>query len=129
MGQEYLIDTNVLIDFYGGKLPNNAIALINECLSTSFNISVIVKIETLGFSGPSADMQGLKALLSFARILYINDDVADLTIQIRKDIKKIHLGDAIIAATALSNNYTLLSRNTKDFKAIEGLTTIDPYNF
>ncbi|CAN5393106.1 hypothetical protein BH10BAC3_BH10BAC3_30350 [soil metagenome] len=37
------------------------------------------------------------------------------------------LGDAIIAATALVHNLTLLSPNTADFKNITGLVVIDPH--
>jgi hypothetical protein len=40
---------------------------------------------------------------------------------------KIKLPDAIIAATALVYNLTLISRNSKDFDGIEGLEFINPY--
>jgi predicted nucleic acid-binding protein len=40
---------------------------------------------------------------------------------------KIKLPDAIIAATAIVNNFVLLSRNTKDFEGIEGLEIVNPY--
>ena len=48
------------------------------------------------------------------------------TIALRK-IQKIKLPDAIIAATALVHNLTIISRNTSDFKNITGLTCLDPY--
>lgn len=41
--------------------------------------------------------------------------------------QKIKLPDAIIAATALVNDFVIISRNTKDFKNIEGLEVINPY--
>ena len=40
---------------------------------------------------------------------------------------KIKTPDAIIASTAIVNGLTLITRNTKDFKNIEGLKIIDPY--
>ena len=43
-----------------------------------------------------------------------------------KQQKKLSLGDAIIAATAISENLSLLTANTKDFKHIEELELIDP---
>jgi predicted nucleic acid-binding protein len=49
------------------------------------------------------------------------------TIEIRKAYR-IKLPDAIIAATALVNDYTLVSRNLGDFEKIEGLTVIDPHS-
>ena len=41
--------------------------------------------------------------------------------------KKIKLPDAIIAATAIANNLTLITRNTKDFETITGLSLLNPF--
>ncbi len=60
-------------------------------------------------------------------MLPINEIVVEKTIAIRQ-AKKIALGDAIIAATALVYNLILISRNLSDFKDIDGLQVIDPYN-
>lgn len=57
-------------------------------------------------------------------ILY--DDIVNKTISIRKS-NKIKLPDAIIAATALVYDLTLISRNTSDFKNIAGLQSIHPH--
>jgi len=35
--------------------------------------------------------------------------------------------DAIIAATALCNGFILLSRNTSDFKQLQSLKVLNPY--
>lgn len=64
--------------------------------------------------------------MEIARILPINEAVIEKTITIRQT-KKIALGDAIIAATALVYNLVVISRNTSDFKNIKGLQIIDPY--
>ena len=37
------------------------------------------------------------------------------------------LPDAIIAATALTHGFTIVTRNTDDFKTIVGLPTINPH--
>jgi hypothetical protein len=71
-------------------------------------------------------MQKLEGLLSLADLLYIDDDVIQKTITIRKT-KKMKLGDAIIAATAIIYGLTLISRNLSDFRSIPGLTVIDPH--
>jgi len=49
------------------------------------------------------------------------------TIEIRKAYKT-KLPDAIVAATALVNEFTIITRNMKDFDKIEGLEVIDPYD-
>lgn len=49
----------------------------------------------------------------------------DRAIALRRS-KKMTLGDAIIAATALEYNLTLATHNTKDFLWIDSLTVVDP---
>lgn len=46
MEQRYLIDTNVIIDNFGNKLPENAKTLL---FSIELIISAITKIEVLGW--------------------------------------------------------------------------------
>lgn len=60
-------------------------------------------------------------------LLPLDDDIIKKTIQLRRTYKKLKLGDAIIAATALVYSFTLITCNTKDFKNIEGLELLDPY--
>lgn len=120
------MDTNAVIDYCGGKLPPSAMQKMHQITDDGFNISAVVKIEVLGFDGPTDDMQKLEGLLSLADLLYIDDDVIQKTITIRKT-KKMKLGDAIIAATAIIYGLTLISRNVGDFKGIPRLTVIDPH--
>jgi predicted nucleic acid-binding protein len=56
----------------------------------------------------------------------LTKEIVDQTITIRK-AHKIKLPDAIISATAMVNNFTLISRNAKDFKKISKLKFWDPY--
>ncbi len=77
----------------------------------------------------NATPEQLKPLYEFmeiVRVIPINDSVIEKTIAIRQN-RKIALGDAIIAATALQHNLTLITRNTADFINIEGLKLINPY--
>lgn len=125
MEQRYLIDTNVIIDNFGNKLPANAKAFVN---GLDITISAVTQIEVVGWL--NASEQQLKPLYDFmelATILPINEDVIEKTIAIRQT-KKIALGDAIIAATALVYDLVLISRNTSDFKNIQGLKVIDPHS-
>jgi predicted nucleic acid-binding protein len=127
MGQRYILDTNTVIDYVGDKLPQYSALTMDRLVDEELNISIIVKIETLGFNGEESEIQRLKDFLSLSKIYYVDDVVADKTIFLRKKYRKLKLGDAIIAATALANNLTLISRNTKDFEDISGLTCINPY--
>ena len=60
-------------------------------------------------------------------ILEITPDVILHCVNIRRN-KKVKTPDAIIAATAIANDYTLISNNDKDFKSIQGLKYINPYS-
>lgn len=61
-----------------------------------------------------------------ATIMDLTDNVVDMSINIRKH-HKTKLPDAMIAATARTYDFALLTRNTADFKNIHGLKVIDPH--
>ena len=73
-------------------------------------------------------MEQLESFLDLAVIFPLNDEVTAKTIHLRRTYKKLKLGDAIIAATALVYNLALVTRNTNDFKNIQGLDVVDPYS-
>ncbi len=124
MEQRYLIDTNVIIDNFGNKLPGNAKKLL---YSIDLTLSAVTKIEVLGWINATKEqLQPLYDFMEIVTILPINEAVIEKTITIRQ-IQKIALGDAIIAATALVYDLVLISRNLSDFKNIEGLQVIDPH--
>ena len=124
MGTRYLIDTNIIIDFSENRLPLNAKPFLAEIIDKEPNISIINKIELLGFSLVTSE---IIEFTDVANIINLTEDIANQTIKIRKK-HKIKLPDAIIAATALAHNLTLISRNTKDFNGIDGLEFTNPYD-
>ena len=58
--------------------------------------------------------------------LPIDDLVIDTAISLRSTLK-IKAMDALIASTALNLNLPLITRNSRDFQAIAGLTLIDSF--
>ncbi len=127
MGQGYLLDSNVVIDYTANLLPEKGRQKINSIIDEEFNLSVVVKIEVLGYNGLPEKMGQLEAFLGLAVISPLDEEVTSKTILLRRTYKKLKPGDAIIAATALVHGFTLVTRNTKDFKSIRGLEVIDPY--
>lgn len=93
-----------------------------------FSISIVTKIEVLGFDEIPLKMKIVEEFLSEAELFYIDDKVIEQTISLRKKHKKLKLGDAIIAATAMVNNFNIITRNIKDFQNIEGLLCLNPYD-
>lgn len=122
----HLLDTNVVIDFCNSKLPTNSKNLL---ISIEPSISVITRIEL--FASAKISEQEKLTLEAFVNIstVYdnINEEIIAKTIAIRQQ-HNTKLPDAIIAATALVYNLVLISRNTSDFKNIQGLQIIDPHS-
>ena len=123
----YLIDTNILIYYFAGIIPAKENENLEHILKTSFNVSIITKIEFLGWGKHTDEgYKKAKEFISFAHTIFLNNKMANLTINIRRK-NKIKLPDAVIAATALSNNMILVTRNDKDFRGVEELEIYSPF--
>ncbi len=127
MGQQYLTDSNSVIDYLGGKLPSTGMDFISGIVNHTHKISVITKIEVLGYNTPTASYQLLNDFVESSILLELTSDVINQTIVLRKALK-IKIPDAIIAATALVFNLTLITRNENDFQNIPGLKLLNPWN-
>jgi predicted nucleic acid-binding protein len=125
MGKRFLIDTNIAIYFLDGNLTPAGIVFLQPLINQEINISVITKIELLGWSFPNPFKSEIhKDFVSQSNIFPLSDEVVEKTIELRRSYK-IKLPDAIIAATALVFDCTLLSRNDKDFVQIPELKYIN----
>jgi predicted nucleic acid-binding protein len=125
MAGKYLIDTNAVIDYLSNKLPGNASNMLDE---EALEISVIIRMELLAWG--NAESQQLSILEDFINSVVVwslDEPVIIKGIEIRKNFK-IKLPDAIIAATAVVHELTLVTRNVNDFKNITGLRLINPWD-
>jgi predicted nucleic acid-binding protein len=127
MGKGYLIDSNVVIGYLDNKLTSHGMRLMNTIIDDIPNISVITKIEVLRFNASIDVYKVLEDFIGESAIFDLNDIIVDNTISICKS-HKIKLPDAIIAATALVYNLTLITRNISDFKNINGLELLNPWD-
>lgn len=127
MGTGFLIDSNILIYYLTDQLSGHSLEIVENAFYTSFQISVITKIEVLGWRGHTTDgFNATQAFIKNAKIFELDAKVADKTIDLRQ-VYKISLPDAVIAATTLLYNLTLVTRNTKDFKHIKALKILNPF--
>lgn len=124
--EQYLIDTNVISDYFSASLPANGTALMDRAIDAVPKFSVITQIELLCWETDATTTQSVKDFIEDSSILEITADVIAHCVHLRKG-KKIKTPDAIIAATALANDLILISRNRSDFKNIQGLQVIDPH--
>ncbi|MDO9615029.1 MAG: type II toxin-antitoxin system VapC family toxin [Bacteroidota bacterium] len=122
MGQKnYLIHTNVTIYYFGLALSKESEKFMDQILVDSYSISVLNRIELLGFKGLSGnESEALNSYISNSNIFDLEENIILETIQIRKKYN-MKLPDAIIAATCLVNNCSLITNNLKDFDKITGL--------
>ena len=125
MGQKYLIDTNVISHLFASKLPESGKEFLKNVINSNFIISVAVEIEVLTFHDIPDKMPLIEEFVRLATILPLDTAVTQKAIEIRRNHRKLKLGDAIIAATAIVGKLILISNNQKDFANIKGLKTID----
>ncbi|MCR9100737.1 MAG: type II toxin-antitoxin system VapC family toxin [bacterium] len=123
MGKEFLLDTNTLIYFLNGSFPEPAMDFLERILNEKGSVvSIITKIELLGWQTPNkAHISIVESLVKKSTIVPLNDLIAERAISIRR-IRKVKLPDAVIAASAIFGDYTLISRNDKDFQGIPDLS-------
>ena len=117
-----LLDSNIFI--YATQPDYNEMRhwLLNETLATS----EIVLVEVLGYHLINEDdKKDLETLFDLTKTIPVSWIIIEKAIALRQQ-RKMSLGDAIIAATALINNLTLVTRNTGDFSWIESLTIYNP---
>lgn len=122
MGVKYLWDTNTVIYYLQGHFSHSAELFIDKLLTCSQPaISAITEVELLCWKTADAkDMEVLHNFINDVRVFELEKRIKFKTDEIRKT-HKIKLPDAIIAATALVYNLTLLTSNVADFKNIAGL--------
>ena len=124
MGERYLIDTNAISDYLGGKLPSNGLDFMDELMDNLPAISIINRIELLGHNHQNIGQY--RIAVDACIVLELTEAIILKTIAIRKS-RRIKIPDAIIAATALVNDLTLITHNTSDFENIQNLKLLDLY--
>ena len=126
MEQGYLIDSNAAIDFLAGKYDLPGQSFMNKVVNNTPVLSIISKIEILGFSCPENVSIILESFISESVIIPLTDNIVAKTIEIRKKLK-VKLPDAIIAATCLVSDLILITHNINDFKSIPDIVVFDPH--
>jgi predicted nucleic acid-binding protein len=121
--EEYLVDTNAVSHYLSGSLPESGMTFLDNVINAIPNLSIISQIELLTWN--SSKNQLIKDFIADSSIFNINPEIVNICVKIRKG-KKIKTPDAIIAATALANGFTLVTDNEKDFEGIPKLKIINP---
>jgi predicted nucleic acid-binding protein len=88
----------------------------------------LCEVEVLGYHKLSDSVKALfESFFRSADIAHVTKDVIDRAVSLRQQ-RKMSLGDAVIAATALVHSRKLITHNTSDYDWIPDLELIDPLN-
>ena len=134
---EYLVDTCVLSELIKKKPEKKVVAWLNETPNTSLYISVLTIGEIRKGTSLVSDNKKREHLLRWLekelmgwfghRILPIDISVADRWGRLVAESKhKLPAVDSLLAATALSHNLRMVTRNIKDFQHIS-LEVVNPW--
>ncbi len=111
-GTDFLIDTNILVYIMQGN-PRMQYFAEEDTLT----LSCISEIEMLGrFQISSKEKEVITQMLSYCNIVDLNSQIKQLAIGLKQKYH-IKLPDALIAATAMQQNLTLVTAD-KGFRKI-----------
>ncbi len=92
-------------------------------------VSVITQMELMVGCRNKRELRLLERFLRRFRILTLNDTMADTGVTLLRRYRLSHgllIADALIAATALTAESPLVTKNQRDYRFIEGLELL-PY--
>jgi predicted nucleic acid-binding protein len=118
-----LVDTNILIYLSKKQLSFDKVASKADKLY----ISIITYMEVLGYPFKnSQEKQFIEQICENIPTIGLDKNIVDKVIQIKQN-HKIKLPDAIILATTLVNQFTLVTANVSDFINIDNsLQIVNP---
>jgi hypothetical protein len=127
-----IVDTDVLIDV--GREVEEAIASLEQIEQrSSLTISVVTQMELLLGCQNKSEMRKLERFLQRFHIVKMNELISDSVVELLRRYRLSHgllIADALIAATALSLNIPLVTKNHRDYRFITGLRLLAyPYPF
>ncbi len=117
-----LLDSNIII--YAAEPQHGA---VREFIAKHKpSVSAISKVEVLGYHQLRMEhQQKLEHFFQLLPVLAVSDVIIDRAVALRQT-RKMSLGDALIAATALVHNLPVATANVKDYKWIDGLAVVNP---
>ncbi|EIC21280.1 type II toxin-antitoxin system VapC family toxin [Thiorhodovibrio frisius] len=117
-----LIDSNLVIYATQPRQPRLRAWLVEQAT----HYSVISRLETLGYQQLSdAEARSINAILDQLERVDIDDIIVEQAIGLRR-LRKMSLGDALVAASCLVHQLPLATANEKDFAWIDELAVNNP---
>ncbi|MGA2712713.1 MAG: type II toxin-antitoxin system VapC family toxin [Bryobacteraceae bacterium] len=118
----FLIDSDVLIDISRGKHEAREYV---DALPEGWAISQVSALELIVGARDKRDLASIDAFLSANVIVPLRDETGARAYELLKQYAKshgLHVFDSLVAATAMEEGLTLVTRNRRHFDAIAGLS-------
>jgi predicted nucleic acid-binding protein len=124
---KYLLDTNVLIYYFNGEASVQDVFNQIQAGDAVGFYSPITWVELLCYPGlTEAEANLMREFLRTVNSVSLTESVLDSAAEIRRSYR-LKLADALIAACALIEECTLVTRNVDDFKRISKLSIFNPF--
>lgn len=117
----YILDTNAIIYFAGDEPGVSGVLRPLIAGGTDIYIPTVVVTELFSIALTPASRMALEMAISTGTVVPFYEAMAHVAADLRRDYR-IEFADATIAATALTMNAILLTRNVRDFKRIPNLS-------
>ena len=85
--EQYLIDTNVVSDYFSASLPDNGLQFMDSVIDAIPNFSVITQIELLCWKTDAKKEQQIRDFISDSAIIDINPTIIMNCVNIRRSKK------------------------------------------
>ncbi len=127
-----LIETDVLIDA-GHGIPEAVTVLEQAAARGDLAISVVTEMELIVGCRNRRELEALTRFLTRFAILYLDRTASEQAAQLLRQYRLSHnllIADALIAATAISRDIPLISKNQRDYRFIHSLNLLsypDPF--
>jgi len=117
----FLIDSNILIDISRG---NAAAIRYVDALTEPWVLSQVTAMELIVGARDKRDLAVIDHFLSLYSVVALSRGIGERAYELLKTYAKshgLHVFDSLIAATAIENDFILVTLNRKHYQMIDGL--------
>ena len=123
-----VVDTDILIDV--GRGDKRAVEYVERKEGeAALAVSVVTVMELLVGCANKKEQRALERFIGRFDVLPITESISERAVGLLKRYRLSHgllIADALIAATAIENGISLVSKNQRDYRFIDGLKLL-PY--
>ncbi len=130
----YLLDTNVVLDYFGarGNVAAKILAVPPGGIALPAIAAYEVWVGVLGSQNLARRRAQFEHFLETIEVLPFDDAIARKAAQIHRQLatrgESIGPLDTLIAGTALASGATLVTRNLREFERVPGLNVVNWYD-